>query len=73
MRGGRVVRMVASYAQGPAEPGGVAAADSRYRVVLSPPLGRSYAARIAARYGIGREQLDALLRQRKVLDERPGL
>jgi len=37
---------------------------------MSPPLGRSYADRIAARYGIGLEQLLALLHQRKVLDEK---
>jgi hypothetical protein len=43
-----------------------------YRVVLSPPLGRSYAERIAARYGISLEQLEALLHQRSVLDEKKG-
>jgi DNA mismatch repair protein MutS len=44
-------------------------ADIRYsyRVVPGPPMGRSYADRIAAAYGISREQLMALLHERKVV------
>lgn len=66
----RVVSMVASYEQGQDDQSD-AAGEGRYsyRVVFSPPLGRSYAARIAARYGIGLEQLLALLHRRRVLDE----
>ncbi|MDJ0755252.1 MAG: hypothetical protein QNJ45_17140 [Ardenticatenaceae bacterium] len=65
----QVVSMVASCEE---EQAGVAAGDGpySYRVVLSPPLGRSYADRIAARYGINLEQLLDLLYQRQVLDER---
>lgn len=40
----------------------------RFKITLGPPAGRSYAERIAARYGIGREQLIELLEQRKILD-----
>lgn len=66
----RVVSMVASYNEGQDEPGGAAEQEAySYRVVLSPPLGRSYADRIARRYGISLEQLLELLRQRDVLDE----
>lgn len=44
-------------------------ADQRYsyRVQASPPLGRSYAAHIASRYGISYEQLRLLAEQRKLL------
>ena len=64
--------MVASYEEGQAEPADVAAGDGpySYRVVLSPPLGRSYADRIAGRYGISLKQLVDLLHQRRVLDEK---
>lgn len=64
--------MVASYEQGQEEQAEVATEDGRYsyRVVLGPPLGRSYADRIAARYGISLAQLVALLRRRQVLDEK---
>ncbi len=67
----QIVSMVASYEAGQGEQTDGSAGDGlgSYRVVLAPPLGRSYADRIAARYGIGREQLVALLHQRKVLDE----
>ncbi|MEJ2746957.1 MAG: hypothetical protein P8183_03430 [Anaerolineae bacterium] len=41
----------------------------RYKITVGPPAGRSYAERIAARYGIGREQLIELLEQRHVLDQ----
>ena len=44
-----------------------------YRIVLSPPLGRSYADRIATRYGISLDQLLALLHQRKVLHDETEL
>ena len=78
----RVISMVASYDEERAAHAGSApfagqdeiesAAEQEgysYRVVLSPPLGRSYAERIARRYGISLEQLLELLRQREVLDE----
>ena len=71
----QVVSMVASYEEGQAEQADVAAGDSpySYRIVLSPPLGRSYADRIAVRYGISLEQLVDLLHQRRVLDEKTEL
>jgi DNA mismatch repair protein MutS len=71
----QVVSMVASYEEGQAEPADVAAKDGSYsyRIVLSPPLGRSYADRIAARYGISLKQLVDLLYQRRVLDEKTEL
>ncbi|MBN1121582.1 MAG: hypothetical protein JXJ17_10920 [Anaerolineae bacterium] len=70
----QVISMVASYEEGEGQ-ADVTAGDGpySYRVVLSPPLGRSYADRIAARYGISLEQLVDLLRQRKVLDEKTEL
>ena len=39
-----------------------------YKIAPGPPLGRSYAHEIAARYGISYEQLTALLQQRGVLE-----
>jgi DNA mismatch repair ATPase MutS len=39
-----------------------------YKIVLGPPLGRSYAREIAAQYGISYDQLTALLHQRGVLE-----
>jgi DNA mismatch repair ATPase MutS len=68
----QVVSMVASYQEGQEEQADVATGDDpySYRIVLSPPLGRSYADRIAARYGISLEQLVNLLQQRRVLDEK---
>jgi hypothetical protein len=68
-----VVSMVASYDKGQAGSGDDAAGASScsYRVALSPPLGRSYADRIAARYGISLGQLETLLHQRQVLGEKP--
>jgi hypothetical protein len=39
-----------------------------YKIAPSPPLGRSYAREIAAHYGIGYDQLTALLQQRGVLE-----
>lgn len=67
--------MAASYEGGQAEPADVAAGDDpySYRIVLSPPLGRSYATRIAARYGLSLEQLLDMLHQRKVLDDKTDL
>jgi DNA mismatch repair protein MutS len=39
-----------------------------YKIAPGPPLGRSYAREIAAHYGIGYDQLTALLQQRGVLE-----
>jgi DNA mismatch repair protein MutS len=71
----QVVSMVASYEEGQEEQVEVAAGEGpySYRVMLSPPVGRSYADRIAARYGISLKQLFALLHQREVLDEKTEL
>lgn len=67
----QVVSMVASYEEGQEEQADATGDGSySYRITMSPPLGRSYADRIAARYGIGMEQLVALLHQRKVLGEK---
>ncbi len=43
-----------------------------YKILPGPPMGRSHAREIAAKYGISYEQLTDLLRQRGVLDERRG-
>ena len=65
-----LVSMVASYNDAPEADETEASAESySYRVVLSPPLGRSYADRIAARHGIGLAQLIELLEQRKILGD----
>ena len=40
-----------------------------YHVHPGPPLGRSYAEHIAARYGISDEQLKLLLEQRDLLSD----
>jgi DNA mismatch repair ATPase MutS len=70
----QVVSMVASYEEGQEEQTDVAGdGPCSYRVVLSPPLGRSYADRIAARYGVSLEQLVTLLHRRKVLNEKPDV
>jgi DNA mismatch repair protein MutS len=46
-----------------------AAAGSRsYRIEERPPMGRSYAAEIAARYGISYQQLQKTLQERGLLD-----
>lgn len=39
-----------------------------YKIVPSPPMGKSYAREIAAQYGISYEQLEAMLKERKLLD-----
>jgi DNA mismatch repair ATPase MutS len=39
-----------------------------YRIVPGPPLGRSYAREIAARYGISYEQLEHMLRERGIVE-----
>ncbi|MFO7682777.1 MAG: hypothetical protein R6X34_22290 [Chloroflexota bacterium] len=44
-----------------------------YRVQMGPPLGRSYANHIAARYGINFDQLQTLLAQRNLLVTAPPL
>jgi DNA mismatch repair protein MutS len=45
-----------------------AAVERSYRVIKSPPMGRSYARELATLYGISFEQLIGLLRKRGVLD-----
>jgi DNA mismatch repair ATPase MutS len=54
-----VLSMVASYDESDRH--------LRYQIVAGPPSGRSYAERIAARYGIGLEQLVEMLRAREIL------
>jgi DNA mismatch repair ATPase MutS len=66
-----IISMVASFVPGE-EPEGQPAlqeGDMRYsyRVVVSPPMGRSYADRIATAYGISSEQLMDLLHKRNVV------
>jgi DNA mismatch repair protein MutS len=66
----RVISLVASLVDEDREQEAVPGqGDIRYsyRVVPSPPMGRSYADRVAAAYGISREQLMALLRERGVV------
>jgi DNA mismatch repair ATPase MutS len=60
-----IVSLVASRS---AEGDGV---QRSFKIVASPPLGRSYAREVAAQYGISYDQLTALLQQRRVLEE-PG-
>jgi DNA mismatch repair ATPase MutS len=71
----QVVSMVASYDVRQEDQADVAAGPppNSYRIVLSPPLGRSYADRIASHHGISLEQLVDLLHQRSVLDEKTEL
>src|SRR5262249_19686759 len=59
----RIVSLVASRAEV-----GDAGPHCSYKIAPGPPLGRSYAREIAAQYGIGYDQLTALLRQRGVLE-----
>ena len=61
----RIVSMVAS----PMAPGPGARS---FKVVFSPPLGRSYAREIALRYGVSYDQLRELLQQRGLLDGTGG-
>ncbi|MCB8962900.1 MAG: hypothetical protein H6651_21490 [Ardenticatenales bacterium] len=51
------------------ETGTEATSGNSYRVTPGPPLGRSFAEQIALRYGISHEQLQALLRERALLEE----
>jgi DNA mismatch repair protein MutS len=44
-------------------------AKRSYKIIPSPPRGKSYATEIAAQYGISYEQLEATLRERKLIDE----
>lgn len=60
----RIVSMVASLVSEPAGSGPEAEVKRSYKVIPSPPVGRSYAREIAARYGISFEQLKELLEQR---------
>jgi DNA mismatch repair protein MutS len=54
---GRVISLVAQVRED-------GAVEQTYRIAPGPPLGRSYAREIAARYGISYEQLEDLLRRR---------
>jgi hypothetical protein len=51
------------------EPGARGEIRRSYRIEARPPMGRSYAREIAARYGIGYEQLEETLKGRGVLGE----
>lgn len=63
----RVISMVSSPIQ-EEEPGeGAAGLRRSYRVVVGPPMGRSYATEIATRFGVGYEQLYAMLQARGVI------
>jgi DNA mismatch repair protein MutS len=44
-------------------------AKRSYKIIPSPPMGKSYAREIAAQYGISYEQLEATLQARNLLDE----
>jgi DNA mismatch repair protein MutS len=59
----KVISLVASPQVGKMENNG----RYSYRIQAGPPLGRSYAENIAARYGISRDQLQALLEERDLL------
>lgn len=56
-----VASLVALVADGAGSNGAI---RQTYRIVPGPPLGKSYAREIAARYGISYEQLSALLHKR---------
>jgi hypothetical protein len=53
-----------------AEEDGAGEIRQTFRIAHGPPRGRSYAREIASRYGISYEQLERLLRERGVMDER---
>jgi hypothetical protein len=65
----RIASMVASPIK--ASDSGTPVDDSgySYRIVFGPPLGRSYAVRIARQHGISYQQLLELLEDRGVIDE----
>jgi DNA mismatch repair protein MutS len=73
-----IVSMVSSridpraVGQAPAHEPPQAAVERSYRVVESPPMGRSYARELAMLYGISFEQLVELLDERGLLDGAPG-
>lgn len=50
------------------ENNGDGSAKRTYKIVPSPPMGKSYAREIAARYGVSFEQLTDVLRERKAID-----
>ena len=62
----QIISMVASLVSEPAGGGPEADVKRSYQVILSPPMGRSYAREIAVRYGISFEQLRDLLEQRGI-------
>ena len=43
-----------------------------FKIIPSPPMGRSYAREIAAQYGISYEQLTAALKARRLIDDDAG-
>lgn len=62
----QIISMVASPVSQPDSAGPEAEIKRSYKVIPSPPAGRSYAREIAARYGISFEQLKELLEQRGI-------
>jgi hypothetical protein len=63
----KVISLVASPVE--EEPGSSGEIRRSYRIEARPPMGRSYAREIAARYGIGYSQLEGTLKERGVLSE----
>jgi DNA mismatch repair ATPase MutS len=62
----RIISVVSSPRETAAQATG-AEVDHTYQLEVRPPLGRSYAREIAARYGISYEQLENVLSERGVL------
>jgi DNA mismatch repair ATPase MutS len=63
----KVISLVASPVE--EEPGSSGEIRRSYRIEARPPMGRSSAREIAARYGIGYSQLEGTLKERGVLSE----
>jgi DNA mismatch repair ATPase MutS len=64
----KVVSMVASSVQELGMDGVAENGRYQFKIKVGPPVGRSYAERIATLHGIGREQLIDLLAKRKIID-----
>lgn len=66
---GKIVSMVAGIGENPGADDAEASFTPRtFKINPGPPQGISYARDIAARFGISREQLLQLMRERAVLD-----